>query len=76
VLNDLAVSVEAEDVDTGGFLACPFQVTHVYKSQIAIDGDAFDLARYAPGNGKWMIAGVLDNSRRSDEPVKPLTLGN
>jgi hypothetical protein len=22
---------------------------------------------------KWTIAGVLDNSRRSDEPVKPLT---
>jgi hypothetical protein len=27
-------------------------------------------------NGKWMIAGVLDNSRRSDEPVKPLTFGS
>src|SRR5580692_12147236 len=49
VLNDLAVSVETEDVDTGGFLASPVQVTHVYKSQIAIDGHAFDLAWYAPG---------------------------
>jgi hypothetical protein len=26
--------------------------------------------------GKWMIAGVLDNSRRSDEPVKPLTFAS
>ena len=27
-------------------------------------------------DGKWVIAGVLDNSRRSDEPVKPLTFGS
>ena len=49
MLDDLAVGVEAEDVDTRGFLASQVQVTHGYKSQIAIDGDAFDLAGYAPG---------------------------
>jgi hypothetical protein len=62
VLNDLAVSVETEDVDTGGFLASPVQVTHVYKSQIAIDGDAFDLARYAPG--------LLDVAHDGLEPIR------
>src|SRR5258707_7052001 len=43
-----AVLVEAEDVNTRGFLASPVQVAHVYKSQIAVDGDSFDLAGYAP----------------------------
>ena len=49
VLDHLAVHVEAKDVDTRGFLASPVQVTYMYKGQIAIDGDAFDLAGYAPG---------------------------
>ncbi len=31
VLNDLAIGIEAEDVDAGGFLTAPVQVTHVYK---------------------------------------------
>ena len=42
MLDDLAVGVEAEDVDTRGFLASPVQVTPVYKGQIAIDG-AFEV---------------------------------
>jgi putative lumazine-binding protein len=27
-------------------------------------------------DGKWVIAGVLDNSRRSDGPARPLTFGS
>src|SRR5208282_2253981 len=49
VLDHLAVSVEAEDVDACGFLAPPVQVTHVHKGEVAIDRDAFDFAGYAPG---------------------------
>ena len=49
VLDHLAVSVKAENVDTRGFMAAPVQVAHVYKRQVAIDGDTFDLARDAPG---------------------------
>jgi hypothetical protein len=49
MLDYLAVRVEAEDVDTRSFLTSPVQVTYVYKGQISIDGDAFDLAGYAPG---------------------------
>src|ERR1700732_3015554 len=62
VLDDIAVGVEAEDVDTRGFLASPVQVTHVYKGQIAIDGDAFDLAGYAPGQ--------LDVAHDGIEPIR------
>ena len=40
MFNDFAVRVEAEDVDTRGFLASPVEVTHVYKGQIAFDGNA------------------------------------
>ena len=44
MVDDFAVGVEAEDVDTRGFLASSVQVTHVYKGQIAIDGDlAFEV---------------------------------
>ena len=49
MFNDFAVRVEAEDVDTRGFLASPVEVTHVYKGQIAFHGNAFHLAGYAPG---------------------------
>src|SRR5208282_499231 len=62
VLDHLAVSVEAEDVDTRGFLASPVQVTHVYKGEVAIDGDAFDLAGYAPG--------LLDVTEDGIEPIR------
>jgi hypothetical protein len=62
VLDDLALGVEAEDVDACGFLASPVQVTHVYKGQIAIDGDAFDLAGYAPG--------LLDVAHDGIEPIR------
>jgi AraC-like DNA-binding protein len=44
VLDHLAVGVEAKDIDTRGFLACPVQVTHVHKGQVAVDED---LAREA-----------------------------
>ena len=62
VLDDLAVRVEAEDVDTRGFLASPVQVTHVYKGQIAIDGDAFDIAEYA--------LGLFDVAHDGVEPIR------
>ena len=62
MLNDFAVGVEAEDVDTRGFLASPVQVTHVYKGQIAIDGDAFDLAGCAPG--------LLSIAHNGIEPIR------
>jgi hypothetical protein len=62
VLDNFAVLVEAEDVNTRGFLASPVQVAHVYESQIAIDGDAFDLAGYAPG--------LRDVARDGSEPIR------
>ena len=48
MLDHLAVRVKAEDINTRGFLPSPLKITHVYKGQIAIDGDAFDLTGYAP----------------------------
>jgi hypothetical protein len=41
-----------------------------------LDHSGTDIVNLVFLNEKWMIAGLLDNSRRSDEPVKPLTLGN
>jgi Putative lumazine-binding len=50
------------------------------RYEVLIDGKldhwGTDIINLVFVDGKWMIAGVLDNSRRSDEPVKPLTLGN
>lgn len=50
------------------------------RYEVLIDGKldhwGTDIINLVFVNGKWMIAGVLDNSRRSDEPLKPLTLGN
>src|SRR5260370_233357 len=79
--------VEAEDVDTRGFLASPVQVTHVYKGHIAIDGDAFDLAGYAPGlldvahdgiepiREKGVVCGYMARSRDRDKgPLWPSSL--
>jgi hypothetical protein len=40
-----------------------------------LDHGGTDIINLVFVDGKWMIAGVLDNSRRSDEPVKPLTFG-
>lgn len=40
----------------------PLQVTHVYKGEVAVDGDAFDLAWYAPG-----MLGVADDAV---EPIR------
>src|SRR5260221_10168144 len=48
--------------NTRGFLASPVQVAHVYKSQMAVDGDAFDLAGYAPG--------LLDVAHDGIEPIR------
>jgi hypothetical protein len=62
VLDHLAVSVEAEDVDARGFVASPVQVTHVHKGEVAIDGDAFDLAGYSPD--------LLDITHDDIEPVR------
>ena len=62
MLDHLAVSVEAENVDSRSFLASPVQVTYVYKGQVAIDGDAFDLARYAPR--------LLDVTHDGIEPIR------
>src|SRR5712664_2914389 len=62
VLDHLAVRVDAEDIDTRGFLACPVEVTYVYKGQIAIDSDAFDLAGYA--------SGLLDVAYDGIEPIR------
>src|SRR5260370_39360429 len=44
------------------FPASPVQVAHVYKSQIAVDGDSFDLAAYAPG--------LLDVAHDGIEPIR------
>jgi len=57
-----AVRVEAEDVDTRGFLASPVQVPHVDEGQVAIDGDAFDLAGGA--------AGLFDVPQDRIEPIR------
>src|SRR6266404_407657 len=62
VLDHLAVRVETEDIDTRGFLAGPVQVTYVYKGQIAIDGEAFDLAGYA--------SRLLDVAHDGIEPIR------
>src|ERR1700722_20793420 len=62
VLDNFAVLVEAEDVNTRGFLASPVKVAHVYKSQIAVDGDSFDLAGYAPG--------LLDVAHDGSKPIR------
>ena len=62
MLDNFAILVEAEDVNIRGFLASPVQVAHVYKSQIAVDGDAFDLAGYAPG--------LLDVAHDGIEPIR------
>jgi len=48
VLDDLAINIEAEDVDTSGLLTSPVQATHMDKGHIAIDGDAFHLAGMRP----------------------------
>lgn len=62
MLDDFTVRVEAEDVYTRGFPASPLQVTDVYKGQIAIDADAFDLAGYA--------SGLLDVAHDGIEPIR------
>jgi hypothetical protein len=49
VFENFAVGIEAEDIDTGGFLTKQAQVTHMDKGQVAIDSDAFYLAGDAPG---------------------------
>ena len=48
MLNDLAIGIEPEDIDSGGFLTAPVQVTHMDKGKVAIDGDAFYLAGMRP----------------------------
>src|SRR5882757_8978835 len=49
VLDELAVRVEAKDVDPRGLLARPIQVAHVHERQIALNRHPFDLARNALG---------------------------
>ena len=48
MLDDLAVGIETEDVNTCGFLASPVQVAHMHKGQIPINRDALDLAGDRP----------------------------
>src|SRR5712664_4645837 len=62
MLDDLALSVEAKDVNASSFLAGPVQVTHVYEGQISIDGDTLHLA----GNA----AGLLDVGNDAVEPIR------
>src|SRR5258708_3690974 len=62
MLDDLAFSVEAKDVNASSFLAGPVQVTHVYEGQISIDGDTLHLA----GNA----AGLLDVGNDAVEPIR------
>ena len=61
MLDDLAFSVEAKDVNGSSFLAGPIQVTHVYEGQISIDGDTLHLARNP--------AGLLDVGHDAVEPI-------
>src|SRR5271169_6741519 len=49
VLDDLAIHIKAEDIDTSGFLPSPVKVTHMYKREVAINRDAFHLAGNALG---------------------------
>src|SRR5258708_3690977 len=63
MLDDLAFSVEAKDVNASSFLAGPVQVTHVYEGQISIDGDTLHLA----GNA----AGLLDVGNDAVNPLFP-----
>ena len=44
MLENFALVIEAEDVDSGDLLTKQVQVTHVDKTQYAVDGDAFHLA--------------------------------
>ena len=44
VFKNLAVGIEAEDIDARGFLAAPIQIPHMDERQIAVDGDTLDLA--------------------------------
>jgi hypothetical protein len=62
VLDDLAIGVEAKYVDTSGFPASPIQVTHMYKGEVAINGDAFHLAPNA--------AGLLDVAHDAVEAIR------
>jgi hypothetical protein len=48
VLDNLAIVIEAEDVDSSGFLATPIQIAHVHKGEISIYLYALDLAWDAP----------------------------
>ena len=59
---DLAVDIEAEDIDAGSFLTEQVQVSRVHKSEIAVDGDAFHLAGNAPG--------LLDVAHDTVEPIR------
>src|SRR5439155_12861127 len=48
MLDNLTVGIEAEDIDTSSFLTSPVQIAHLYKGQIAINGDTFYFAGNAP----------------------------
>ena len=61
MLEDLARIIEAEDVDASSLPTEQVQVSHVHKSEIAVDGDAFHLA----GNA----AGLLEKGHDAVDPI-------
>jgi hypothetical protein len=48
LFDDLAVGIEAENINASRFMASQVQVTHMHEGQIAIDADALHLAGNAP----------------------------
>jgi hypothetical protein len=62
MLDDLAIGVKAEDVNSSGLLAGPVQIAHMYERQIPIDGNTFHLT----GNA----AGLLDVGHDAVESIR------
>jgi len=48
VLDDLAINIEAENVNASDFVAKQIQVAHMNECQVAVDRDPFYLAGNAP----------------------------